>query len=270
MSKSLKFNLKCNCCCKSGTYYLWKWLTADASLSNSRYTLSQFQYPEADNICGTDYDATPARTPVTPQTPGCQRQHQPYPVPLIVMTNTPAGMDNPFLVASNSGNTSTPQQHWHLSPIHEPPHSPTLSSTSSNHCDVPGNDDDFQNILAPSPVTTQPSHPLPPTPHHWHLTAEGPTPNRPSGSLRAGQHSCTAVVARDGLAGNKMAHKAKDVWAFFDETGGHSVCMICKWVICNKTYIGYWQFTDICMLATLSISEPNSNQAAWCLPFKFI
>ena len=38
----------------------------------------------------------------------------------------------------------------------------------------------------------------------------------------------TAAVARDGPAGKKTAYKAKDVWAFFDKTGGHSVCMICK------------------------------------------
>ena len=177
---------------------------ANASLSNYRYVLLWFWYSEADNVYGTDYDGTPARTPVAPQTPGHRRQHQPPPIPLVVTTNTPAGTDNPFLVASNRGNTSTPQQPWHLSPIHEPPCSPTLSSMSSNHCNVPGNDNDYQNIFAPSPVTTQPSYPPPCTP--------------------GCQHSHTAVVARDGLAGNKMAHKAKDVWAFFDKTGGHSVC----------------------------------------------
>ena len=241
---------------------------ADASLWNSGYVLSQFWYLETNNISGTDYDGTPARTPVPPQTPGHWRQHQPPPVPPIVTTNTPAGMDNPFLVASNSGNTATLQHPWRLSPIHKSPCSATLSSTLSNHHDVPADDDDFQNIFVPSPATTQPSHPPPHTPHHWCLPAEGP--NRPSGSLRAGQHSCTAAVARDGPAGNKTAHKAKDVWAFFDKTGGHSVCMICEWVIFNETYIAYWQSIDICMLVTLSMSIPNSNLAAQHLPFGLI
>ena len=165
--------------------------------------------------------------------PHCRWQHQPPPTPEIIITNDLTSMDNPFLVTTDGGHATMLQQP-RLSPIHEPPRSPTLSSMSLNN--APGHDDDFQDVFA-SPTPTQPSCPPPCTPCQHHFPAEGPTPNRPTGSPRAGWHSCSAAVARNGPAGNKTAHKAKDVWAFFEKMNGHSNCMICEWEFHHKYYL---------------------------------
>jgi hypothetical protein len=55
------------------------------------------------------------------------------------------------------------------------------------------------------------------------------TPHRP----RAGRHS-TARARRHspspGPAGHKHRHSARDVWTFFEETGGKNGCVFCKYV----------------------------------------
>ena len=187
----------------------------------SIFALVFFKFSEANfSFFWIDYDGeTPARTPaVPPRTPGRRRQHQP-PVPEIVTV-----ADNPFLVASSNIEHAVTPPHPELSPCNEPPPSPTPSSIPPNHAH---DDDDFRDVFM-SPTTPTPQPRAPPRTPRRHLQAESPTPDRSYGSPRAGQHSCLAAVARNGPAGNKSAHNAKDVWAFFEKIEGKNHCMICE------------------------------------------
>ena len=56
------------------------------------------------------------------------------------------------------------------------------------------------------------------------------------------------AITKNGPAGNKPAHNAEDVWAFFKKIEGKNCCMICKWVSqwCHVLLAGqYWWGTDM-------------------------